>query len=127
MVIFLLSGGEVGLQLGWVDFVLHKLFPVVVVVDRLVDPPQHRLGIRDALIWLAFPLVWIALTLVCGAADGWYPYPFLDRANGGYTQVALTIVATAIGFLVFAMAVVAMSNRLRSTAPSPSVTPSAAQ
>ena len=108
--ILLLSGADVGLQLGWVDFVLHKVIPVVVVLDWLLDPPTARLGFRDALLWLVYPVVWTGVTLLRGAADGWYPYPFLDPANGGYDQVALTAALVTVGYLVISMAVVALGN-----------------
>ena len=117
VVIFLLSGIDVGLQLPWVDFVLHKLFPVVVVADWLLDPPQMRLGARDALLWLAYPIVWIVVTLLRGAGDGWYPYPFLNPANGGYGQVAITLVAITVGFLVVAAVILAAGNARRTTGP----------
>jgi ABC-type uncharacterized transport system permease subunit len=110
VVIVLLSGVDVGLQLGWVDFVLHKLFPVIVVLDRITDPPTSGLTYRDTLAWLVFPLLWTGLTLVRGAADGWYPYPFLNPANGGYGQVAMTVVAVVIGFLVVAIVMIALGN-----------------
>ncbi|MCI0584267.1 MAG: Pr6Pr family membrane protein, partial [Chloroflexi bacterium] len=110
VVIFLLSNVDVQLQLPWVDFVLHKLFPVIVVLDWIVDPPRVRLTYRDALIWIVYPLVWTGLTLVRGAADGWYPYPFLDPANGGYGQVAITAVAVTIGFLLIAVAWIYVGN-----------------
>ena len=116
VVIFLLSGVDVQLQLAWVDFVLHKLFPVIVVLDWIVDPPQVRLTLRAALTWLAYPLVWIALTLARGAADGWYPYPFLDPANGGYGQVVVTIAAITVGFLLLTVGAVEVANRLASRA-----------
>lgn len=111
VVIFLLSDVDVQLQLPWVDFVLHKLFPVVVVLDWIVDPSTARLTNRDALIWLVYPLVWTGLTVVRGAADGWYPYPFLDPANDGYGQVALTVVAITIGFLVISLAIIELGRR----------------
>lgn len=110
VVIFLLSGIDVGLQLGWVDFVLHKLFPIVILLDWVLDPPSDRLHPRDALVWLAYPLVWTGLTIVRGAGDGWYPYPFLDPANGGYGQVFVTAVAIAIGFFVLSLGVIALGN-----------------
>lgn len=96
VVILLLSKVDVGLQLPWVDFVLHKLFPVVVVADYLLDPPATRLSIRDALGWLVFPIGWLAYTMVRGPIVGWYPYPFLDPANGGYGTVAVTAVAILV-------------------------------
>ena len=90
---------------------LHKLFPVVVVLDFIVDPPTRRLGARDALAWLVYPVLWVGLTVVRGAADGWYPYPFLDPANGGYGTVAATVVAITIGFLAIAAAWIWIGNR----------------
>jgi hypothetical protein len=99
VVIFLLSGADVQLNLVWVDVVLHKVFPVIVVADWLLDPPRATLTRRDALRWLVFPIAWAILTVIRGALDGWYPYPFLDPANGGYGQVAVVIAAITIGFV----------------------------
>jgi hypothetical protein len=111
VVIFLLSGVDVQLQLGWVDFVLHKLFPIVVVLDWVIDPPTTRLTSRDALLWIAYPIAWTILTLIRGAADGWYPYPFLNPANGGYGQVAVTVVAITAAVLVIAAVAIVIGNR----------------
>jgi hypothetical protein len=111
VVIFLLSGEDVQLDLVWVDVVLHKIFPIVVVLDWVIDRPMVRLTSRDALLWLVYPIVWVVLTLIRGAADGWYPYPFLDPANGGYGMVAVVIVAVTLGFLGLAAITVAIGNR----------------
>ena len=110
VVIVLLSNVDVGLQLPWVDVVLHKIFPVVVVADWLLDPPHQRLDIRDTIYWLVYPLIWTVFTIARGAVDGWYPYPFLDPANGGYGSVAITIVGVLVGFLVLSALFVALGN-----------------
>ena len=112
VVLLLLQNIDVGLQLPWVDFVLHKLTPVVIVADWLLDPPSVRLTPRDALGWLVYPLVWLGYTLVRGANVAWYPYPFLDPANGGYGAVALTsVVILAAGALV-CLAYARLGNRV---------------
>ena len=51
----ILSGLQEELQttIPWVDFVVHKLMPVVLVVDWLLDPPRHRLPLWAAAAWLA--------------------------------------------------------------------------
>jgi hypothetical protein len=110
VVIFLLSGVDVGLQLLWVDVVLHKIFPIIIVADWLLDPPRTRLVTRDIVTLLIYPLAWTVLTVIRGAVDGWYPYPFLDPAHGGYGQVAITIVAILVGFVVIAAAIIWLGN-----------------
>ena len=53
---------------------------------------------------MIYPLAWTVLTLIRGALDGWYPYPFLDPANGGYGALVTTTVGIVVGFFVIALA-----------------------
>jgi hypothetical protein len=110
VVIVLLGGVDVQLDFAWVDFVLHKLFPVVMIADWIIDPPATRLGLRDSIIWLIYPLVWTVLTVIRGAMDGWYPYPFLDPADSDYVRVLIVIMGISAAFLVFAALVIAIGN-----------------
>lgn len=121
VVIALLSNVDVGLQLVWVDVVLHKIFPVIVVLDWLLDPPRTRLVARDILALLLFPLAWTVLTLIRGELDPahWYPYPFLNPANGGYGQIAITIVAVLAAFIAISWAIIWLGNWRRDTAREP--------
>lgn len=112
VVLLLLQNVDVGLQLAWVDLVLHKLTPVVIVADWLLDPPRTRLSTRNALLWLVYPLVWLAYTLVRGAAVGWYPYPFLDPAHAGsYGSVAVTSLIILVAGAVLSLVVAWLGNR----------------
>ncbi len=114
VVIILLSGADLQVAVPWVDAVLHKIFPVFVVIDWLIDPPRPPLRVRRALLWLVPPAIWITLTLARGAADGWYPYPFLDPADNGYGAVALTSAAILIGFIVVCGIALAAGNAMSS-------------
>ncbi len=91
---------ELQTHVEWVDSVLHRVMPIAVMADWLVAPPRVTIAFRRALVWLAFPLAWTAFTLVRGAIDGRYPYPFLDPANGGYDVVALYCAGIFALFLV---------------------------
>ncbi len=53
---------------------------------------------------MIYPLAWTVLTVIRGALDGWYPYPFLDPANGGYGALVTTTVGIVVGFFVIALA-----------------------
>jgi len=102
VVVILLGGAELQVADPRVDFIVHKLFPVLVVIDWIIDPPETDLRLRDVGLWLMFPVVWVALTLLRGAFDNWYPYPFLDLDNGGYRSVAYHVIAILAALLVIA-------------------------
>ena len=110
---------ELQTHVGWVDSVLHRVTPIVVMVDWLIAPPRATITFRRAMAWLWFPVAWTAFTLVRGAIDGRYPYPFLDPANGGYGVVALYCVAILALFVaviwVVAWAGSALRGRLQDT------------
>jgi hypothetical protein len=98
----------------WVDRVIHKIMPLVMVFDWLMVPPKTPLVLRNGLIWLIYPVFWLIYTMVRGPLVGWYPYPFLDPAQtGGYGAVALYCLGITLGTLLFAWAVVNVGRRLR--------------
>lgn len=109
----LLAGLQEELQttIPWVDFVVHKLMPVVLVVDWLLDPPRRRLPQWTILAWLAYPIAWFAYTLVRGQSADWYPYPFVDVSTHGYARVQLNGVVLVIGFGAAALALLWLGNR----------------
>jgi hypothetical protein len=102
----LLADTDVDVTLPWVDTVVHRIMPLAVIVDWVIDPPTRRITFRASLLWLVYPLLWTAYTLVRGALTGWYPYPFLDPAGGGYGSVAIYVMAI-FGFGVVLCAVIA--------------------
>ena len=108
----LLAGTDVDTAVSWVNDVVHKLFPIVLIADWLIDPPMQRLAFRDTLVWLVYPLAWTGLSLVRGLIDGWYPYPFLDPANGGYGTVAAYIVGILVFGVVLCAVIAAIGNAL---------------
>ncbi|MGZ6297512.1 MAG: Pr6Pr family membrane protein [Candidatus Limnocylindrales bacterium] len=108
----LLANSDVDLALPWVDFVLHKLMPVVVALDWLIDPPVQHISLGQALLWLSFPAMWIVYTLIRGPLAGWYPYPFLDPSNGGYGTVALYCVGILALMTVTCLVVMALANTI---------------
>jgi hypothetical protein len=109
----LISGLQEELQttVPWVDFVVHKLMPVVLVADWLLDPPRHRLPRTVVLAWLAYPLAWLGYTFVRGEGEAWYPYPFVDVTKLGYDGVLARSAALAVGFALAGAALLWLANR----------------
>jgi len=100
----LLSGleGASFTAVPWDNIVLHYLIPIAVALDWIMDPPSKRVSYRRALNWLTFPIAYLVYSLVRGPIVDWYPYPFLNPAEGGYGRVIMTSVIILIGGLILA-------------------------
>lgn len=94
----------------WVSALLHLLAPVAVGLDWLLIGDRHPLPWRSLLLVLPYPLLWLVIVLVRGAADGWVPYGFLLPERG-----ALSLGGTVLGLLaalLVAGAVVWLASRV---------------
>lgn len=108
----LLRNVEVDTAVPWVNLVLHYIIPIVMIVDWLIDLPPFRIGVGSAMIWLVFPVAYLAYSLIRGPFVDWYPYPFLDPRPEGYVPVVVTSIGIAIGGLVLAL-IMSWTTRLR--------------
>jgi len=109
----LLLDVDVGNLASWVNNVVHRLMPVVILVDWLVAPPRNRIDRRNTLLWLVFPILYCVYSLIRGPFVDFYPYPFLDpRMDGGYGRVALFVVVLAVSIGLLALLVAWIGNRL---------------
>jgi hypothetical protein len=114
--LFLLSGRTP--TYPWVNAILHYLMPVAVTLDWLLDPPRVYLDrVQTVLLWMIFPVLYIAYTLVRGAIVDWYPYFFVDpHRSGGYLRVTGASVAVGIGIIALIVATTWAGNRRRGVA-----------
>ena len=79
--------------------------------DAPLHRPSHALTFRRALVWLVYPLFYLAYTMIRGAIIGWYPYPFLDPGVvGGYGMVAVFGVVVLAGVLALSALLVAVKQ-----------------
>lgn len=111
----LLSNADVQTAIPWVNAVLHYLFPAGMLLDWLLDCPK-QLSFKRALLWLIYPLAYLAYTLIRGPfAHHWYPYPFLNVSGHGYTYVAFSslVIALAVVGLAFGLIRLTYLKRLQ--------------
>lgn len=106
----LLSGNHVAFP--WANDILHRVVPVAMALDWLLDPPRHQLPFSRTAAWIGFPLAYVAYTLIRGAIVSWYPYFFVDpHRHGGYLLVAGDCLAVGAGVLALGFAVTWVGQR----------------
>jgi len=94
------------------DTLLHVVVPVLAVTGWVLFGPRHRVRRSDVLPALAFPLLWLAYTLVRGWASGFYPYPFIDVDRIGLGRTLVNCTAIAVLFLALAALALWADRRL---------------
>jgi hypothetical protein len=100
----------------WVSAVLHIVFPLLLVLDWLLVADRPALPWRRIWVVLPYPVLWLGVTLVRGATDGWVPYGFLLPERGPATLAAtvsgLLLALLAAGAVTWAMSRVRVQTAL---------------
>lgn len=113
----LLANETVGLAPEWIDTVLHRVTPLVLLFDWMLFAPWPRLAHRVSLGWLFYPVLYFTYSLIRGPIADFYPYPFIDpRRDGGYGRVVLYALVLAAVMAALAVGVNAIAHWRRSSA-----------
>ena len=100
---------------AWTNAGFHYFAPVWALAGWLLFGPRPRITWRVVALAFAWPAVWIAYTLVRGAAIDWYPYPFLDAGTLGYARVSVNVAVILAGSFVLSAVLMAIDRRLPAT------------
>ncbi|MBA3653280.1 MAG: Pr6Pr family membrane protein [Actinobacteria bacterium] len=110
------ASADVSITATWTDLIVHTFGPLLMLVDWLLAPPPQRPRVRHIPGWLAFPMVYVAYSLIRGSIANWYPYPFFNpNLDGGAGKVAI-----AIAVLMPAVALIALGLVKLARNPKPS-------
>lgn len=103
---FMLSGFDMNGTQGTALILLHRVVPIMTVLDWLLFDQKGWMTKFSPLFGVSAPLVYFAYSLIAAATgsvlqDGSkYPYPFIDIDTLGVSTVALTVTAMVAGFIV---------------------------
>ena len=87
-----------------VDELLHTINPLFVLVYWIIFVEKKDLVIKALLSWLWYPIIFLVYTLIRGRFTNFYPYPFLNVDNLGYTRVLLNVtIIVAVTLAIFAL------------------------
>jgi len=96
--------------------ILHVWAPIFIVLDLALTVMSYKLKFKQIFWVLAFPMAWLAFTIIRGLVTDWWAYWFLNpNEDGGVTGVIIYIVVIIVFGLVSASISLAL-NRLASKA-----------
>mgnify|MGYP005853097323 CR=1 FL=1 len=94
----------------WADQGLHTVVPLLALMWWLAFAPMPEWrALAGGLVW---PLVYVVSAMVRGAVTGFWPYPFLDVAQLGWSGVALNLCGMVLAFIAVGAALIAGKRRL---------------
>lgn len=89
------------------DLLLHYVMPLGYLLFWLFLVRKAGLRWYDPLLWLIYPLFYLAFVVIRGKMSGFYPYPFIDVGALGYSRALLNAGGIMVVFVVLgALAVV---------------------
>jgi len=86
--------------------IIHVWGPIFILLDWLLIQYGPKLRLRASLWVAAYPLAWLAFSVVRGLATDWWPYWFINpNEKGGVTGmvtyiVAITVLLIGAGFIL---------------------------
>jgi len=101
---------------GWqliADLLLHDAVPILTIVFWWVAVPRASIRRRDAVLWAIYPIVYVLYAMVRGLATGFYPYPFLNVAQIGFSMVMVNAIGVLIVFFTILALLLALKSSFR--------------
>jgi hypothetical protein len=92
---------------------LHSLLPFLSALYWLLFVPRFHPTLKKCLLWLIYPLCYLAVTLWRGSISDFYPYPFINVSKLGYPHVFFNSALLVFGFAIL-MAIFVTINHRRS-------------
>ncbi|MFT3682570.1 MAG: Pr6Pr family membrane protein [Ferruginibacter sp.] len=90
-----------------VDEMLHVINPLFIFIYWLLFAKSSTTKWKDSFTWLLYPLLYCVYILVRGFFSKFYPYPFVDVNELGYSKVLLNCLYITAGFLLVSLLLIA--------------------
>jgi len=101
-----------GLQ--WlVDELLHSVIPVLVILYWYLYEHTAAVYFQRIFTWLLYPFIYLIYILLRGNISGFYPYPFVNVANLGLTQVVINSFLFALVFVLVSCVFIGLGRNIR--------------
>ena len=89
---------------------LHDVMPVLFTLYWWFCVPKGSLRLGHIGVWVLYPVLYFAYTLLRGHLLGVYPYPFIDVEKLGYAQAFINACGVLAGFVLVALIIVGVDR-----------------
>jgi hypothetical protein len=90
---------------------LHTVVPALAALYWVFFVPRFHLSFRRCVLWLVYPLSYLAVTLWRGSLSDFYPYPFINVSELGYERVFINATMLVAAFVVLMGVFLAINHR----------------
>lgn len=94
-----------------VDEMLHSVNPLLVISYWYINRKNGTTSYHKIPKWLIYPLVYVVYIFIRGHFSGFYPYPFLDVINLGYSAAILNSIGITFLFVLVSILSVWITKR----------------
>lgn len=95
-----------------VDELLHSVIPVLFIFFWAIVVPKQNIQWKNIPAWLIYPLAYLGYTLLRGSFANWYPYPFINVTELGYSKALINSGMVTVVFIVIAAIFVGIAKML---------------
>ena len=96
-----------------VDELLHSVIPALLIIFWLVFVPIEQLKWKNALPWLIYPILYMTYAIIHGAITKFYPYPFVDVNDLGYSQALLNAGGILLVIFLLSLALIGTGKLMK--------------
>jgi hypothetical protein len=96
-----------------VDESLHTVIPLSFILIWLIYIPKATIQWKNIFAWLIFPFLYLLYIMIRGSFAGYYPYPFLDVSQIGYSKVSVNSFGMLVAFLLVSILFAAIDRFIK--------------
>ena len=96
-----------------IDELLHSIIPLFVLLYWMKFANKTDLIFKNIKIWLWYPIVYFIYIIIRGYFSGFYPYPFVNVIEIGYSQVLINAALVSTFFLFIMISLIFIGNKTR--------------
>jgi hypothetical protein len=99
------------------DEMLHSVIPVLYIFFWLKFVPKQTIQWKNIFPWLIYPLLYLGYTLLRGSFANWYPYPFINVTDIGYSKALTNSAMVTVAFLIISVLFVGIAKAINKRSP----------